>query len=246
MVILPHALAYAPLTSLYLPLSALLVAFVVVILLIYFQNFRNFFKTKARQIVKLFTGIDPKKALAFTVTFVVAFIIYFILFGIGDHAFDMLSQKLWSYDTAKYGLISIFQRPAVTSAAAVFSGIATQHAIFPYGPIAGLYYLLIGKSYFAFTSSPAVADVAFTFVVKAFQTIVTLGCGVCAYKIVRRYGYSFRKSFLVMLLFIFNPLIIYDAAVWGHQDSFLILFLLIALWSYEYGHPKIAYSSVTL
>lgn len=49
-----------------------------------------------------------------------------------------------------------------------------------------------------------------------------------------------------MLTFLLNPLIIYDAAVWGHQDAFLMFFLLLSLWAYESNHPKTSYVSLAL
>ncbi|MGD9131098.1 MAG: hypothetical protein PVH73_05940 [Candidatus Bathyarchaeota archaeon] len=240
--ILPHSLAYAPLTPVFLIAFLALVVVTGFVVYFYFSDLIKLIKTVYGKL-KLF---EHSKICLFAVTFVGIFIIYFFLFGLGDHAFDMFSQKLWSYDMAKYGLLSLYQRPAVTSAASMFAGAGTQHAIFAYSPLAGLYYYVIGHIYFLFSSNPNVYDPFLTVVVKSFQTITTLACGFIVFKIMRTYRSSWRTSFITMLAFLLNPLIIYDAAVWGHQDSLLILFLFLALWAYESNHPKTAFSSLAL
>ncbi|MEM2129501.1 MAG: hypothetical protein QXZ70_02760 [Candidatus Bathyarchaeia archaeon] len=238
----PHSLAYAPLTPAYLPISILLIAMLGIVLMLYFSDLMMVIKTLCNRLklLKLST------VFLFITTFLGIFGLYFILFSLGDHAFDMFSQKVWSYDIAKYGLLSLYQRPAITSAASMFDGLGTQHAIFPYAPLAGLYYSVIGQTYFWISSNPSVYDPFFTLVVKSFQTVTTLGCGLIVFKLMRRYNCSWRTSFLTMIVFLLNPLILYDAAVWGHQDSFLIFFLLLSLWAYESDHPKIAYSALVL
>lgn len=240
--IIPHSFAYAPLTPVFVPISLLLVAVIVIVLRLYFSDM-----VKA---TKAFYGkiklLRISKVCLFAATFVGVFGLYLLLFSIGDHAFDMFSQKLWSYDMTKYGLLSLYQRPAVTSAASMFDGQGTQHAIFAYAPLAGLYYYLIGQAYFLFSSNPNVYDPLLTVVVKSFQTITTLACGLLVFKLMRCYNSSWRTSFLTMIAFLLNPIVLYDAAVWGHQDSFLIFFLFLSLWAYESKHPRIAFSALAL
>jgi hypothetical protein len=240
--ITPHSFAYAPLTTAYLPASFLLIASIVGTVALFHSDLKQ-------GITKLYGKLKNQRITRvglFAATFVAVFCLYFFLFGLGDHAFDMFSQKLWSYDIAKYGLLSLFQRPAVTSAASMYNGEGTMHAIFAYSPLAGLYYALIGQIYMLFSSNPTVYDPFFTTVVKSFQTIATLACGLLVFKIMQLYNCSWRRSFIIMLAFLLNPLVLYDAAVWGHQDSFLIFFLFLSLWAYESNHPKIAFSSLAL
>ena len=238
----PHLLAYAPLTSASFEASILVLFSIVVVIAIFYSSILKAFGLVVTRLKEL----KSKKLLLFLGTFLCIFFLYFAFFGLGDHAFDMFSQKLWSYDTAKYGLISLFQRPAVTSAAAMYGGQGTQNAIFAYGPTAGLYYYLIGHVYFLFTNNPSAYDPFLTNLMKSFQTLVTLLCGLLVYLIMRRYNQSFRKSFFVMLAFLLNPLVLYDAAIWGHQDALLILFLFISLWAYESNHPGISYISLAI
>jgi hypothetical protein len=240
--ILPHSLAYAPLTPFFVPISILIVAVIVIVLGLYFSDIVKAIRAFYGKIKLL--GIS--RVWLFAVAFVGIFVLYLLLFNIGDHAFDMFSQKLWSYDMTKYGLLSLYQRPAVTSAASMYDGQGTQNAIFAYAPLAGLYYYVIGQTYFLFSSSPSVYDSLLTVVVKSFQTITTLACGLLVFKLMRSYRSSWKTSFLTMIAFLLNPLVLYDAAVWGHQDSFLIFFLFLALWAYESNHPRIAFSAVAL
>lgn len=238
----PHLLAYAPLIS-ESNLAFVLVLVSICVIPIMFHS--SAFKT-VKSIKAWIRRLRSKKLILFLATFFCIFLLYFAFFDIGDHAFDMFSQKLWSYDTAKYGLLSLFQRPAVTSAASMYDGQGTQNAIFPYGPVAGLYYYLIGNVYTFFNSNPSVYDHSLTILMKSFQTIVTLLCGLLAFALMRRYNQSFRNSFLIMLVFFLNPLVLYDAAIWGHQDALLILFLFISLWAYETNHSNISYMSLAI
>jgi Gpi18-like mannosyltransferase len=240
--ILPHSSAYAPLTTNFL----LCLSFILSFLAFVFAIYRSSLKFAVKKLYSRLKVLKASRVLLFAITFLAIFALYFSLFGIGDHAFDMFSQKLWGYDMVKYGFISIYQRPALTSAAVVMGGEATQHAIFPYGPLAGLYYYVIGQTYFLLSSNPNVMDPLFTTIVKSFQTLVTLACGILAFKILRVYGSSFRASFGIMILFLLNPLIIYNSAVWGHQDLLLIFFLLLSLWAYESNHPMISYFGIAL
>lgn len=240
--IMPHSLAYAPLTPISFFILFLLLFVIGFVIYFYFFDSVKFSKLLYHRLVFL----SHSKIIIFSATFVAIFGLYYILFGLGDHAFDMFSQKLWSYDMAKYGLLSLYQRPALTSAASMFDGAGTQHAIFAYSPLAGIYYYIIGQIYFLISSSPSVYDPILTIVVKSFQTLTTLACGLVVFKLMRTYGSSWRTSFLLMLGFLLNPLIIYDAAVWGHQDAFLILFLLLSLWAYESNHLKTSFVSIVL
>ncbi len=240
--ILPHSLAYAPLTTTFALPSALTIALLLCVLTLFFPFISSYIK-------RLYSRLNfpnVRKLSLFAATFAIIFCLYFLLFGLGDHAFDMYSQKLWSYDMAKYGILSLYQRPAVTSAALMYDGAGTQHAIFPYAPLAGLYYFIIGKTYLLFSSNPSVYDPLLTTTVKLFQTLTAFACGLLVFKIMRCYKLSWKKSFLVMLIFLLNPLIIYDTAIWGHQDVLLIFFLLLSLWAYESNHPTVSISGLVL
>jgi len=239
-----HSLAYAPLTS--APIFAIAAISIMLgwILAAYFSGL----KIELRKIQHGFSKLQMTFLKTFLIVglFLGVFALYSLFFSVGDHAFDMFSQKLWSYDMAKYGLLSVYQRPAVTSAASMFDGQGTQHAIFAYSPLAGLYYFLIGHLYFLLSPHPSVTDPLFSVIVKSIHTITTIGCGILVFKLMRIYGFSWRGSYLTVAAFLLNPLILYDAAIWGHQDSLLIFFLLLSLVAYESSSPKIAWFAIAL
>ena len=148
--ITPHSLAYCPITP--SNIQAFLIVLICLTIVFAFNIFG--ITSISRYIWFEIKKTSRLKIVIFGAVSLIIFLVYSVFFGLGDHAFDMFSQKLWSYDTARYGLITLFQRPAVTSAAEFYGGVGTQNAIFAYGPFLGLYYFFIGKVYFLFSSNP--------------------------------------------------------------------------------------------
>ena len=76
-------------------------------------------------------------------------------------------------------------------------------------------------------------------IVKLVPSLFDLATGLLIYFFVRRQA-SFKLALVATALYVFNPAVIYDSAVWGQFDSIYTLFMIFALMLALKFRPKLA------
>jgi Gpi18-like mannosyltransferase len=111
---------------------------------------------------------------------------------------------------------------------------ASQHGIRPFYSLAGFadYPPFNVYIFWAFGSLANASNISMAAMVKVVPNLFDLATGLLIYVFVRKQA-TFKIAILSMALYVFNPAVIYNAAVWGQYDAvyafFLVLSLLLAL-----------------
>jgi hypothetical protein len=156
-----------------------------------------------------------------------------ILSPLGNHPFDWYAQRLYSYVAAKYGLESIYSMSHLLSTAIPWGGRPPHHLGFPYGPLFADFYWLLGAASVPLGLSQGFNTFSFEFLFKMTQVIFAILTGLIIFSMSRRLSGRFNIALFTMLLYVLNPAILFDAAIWAITDSLLILLLLAAAVSLE-------------
>lgn len=129
-----------------------------------------------------------------------------------------------------------------------FTGISNfYHGVKSDYPPLYIYILwVVGTFYKLFISASFdIQSPVFTILLKTPAIIADIVTALLIFLIVRKYG-SFRLAILCMMVYAFNPAIIYNSAIWGQVDSVYTLFLMFALMEFVSGKPMIAGASLAL
>ena len=190
-----------------------------------------------RKLARLLTG-PPRSLWAVLVS---AFLLRLPLFGLGRHPYDIFVEGNWSSVLLKEGLGQLYLRPAVTTAAAAFGGTPYLSAFFPYPPFLAAFFGAAGALNIA-----SLGFVPLEGTIKLLNALADcVGAGI-SYFIVRKLGSAHKAGLASATLYGIVPSLIYDSAVWGETDSFLIVFLLLVSYSLLTHHDRLFWGSATL
>jgi len=82
-------------------------------------------------------------------------------------------------------------------------------------------------------------------IVKLIPSLFDLATGLLIYFFVRRQA-SFKLASVATAIYVFNPAVIYDAAVWGQLDAIYTFFLVLSLMLALKSRPKLAAASYAI
>ena len=159
----------------------------------------------------------------------------FLLFAVGIHLItastwvnhlDTDSFRVWGQVMAQYGMFTIYISPHV---------VGPDVAPVNYGPLALLFIEITGKAYQVLHMTDKTSMFWQMLILKFFQVIFTLLCGMLAYLIGRRQNEWIGVAAAVM--WFFNPSLFVNSTIWGQNDSMLIFFILLGFWLITEGHP---------
>jgi hypothetical protein len=164
---------------------------------------------------------------------------------VANHPHDLFSEKIWIYTLMTEGLKGLYFRPLVTAVVAAQGGIPTQHAVFPYPPLLGYAYYGVALilSNLGITS---IGSFAFEFLSKMVNIIAGLVGGVITYFLAIQLSCSRKAAVFASGLFLFNPAIVFDSAIWGETDTVLLVFLLAATLFLMKGRLGLMWGSIAL
>jgi hypothetical protein len=171
------------------------------------------------------------------------------LFHLGSLPFDMQSAKVWAYVAARHGPLDLYHLPNIVSLARVWNGVPFHEAIFPYGPPMAYLFTLIGWLDRLFLSGPAgfILDTfMLEFLIKAFNVLFALGCGVLIYLVLRGRGLGEGAAKLSGALFLFNPAIWFSMSVWGQTQTVTLCLVLASIWAAENDRPACAWFALAV
>lgn len=170
----------------------------------------------------------------------VYFVANMFLFHYGTQPFDMTSQQVWAYTGAKYGVFDIYPRGSTVSLAAVWNGAPYHEAVFPYPPFMAYYFGAIGKTYQGFLngSGPVTMDAyGLEFLIKTGSLLFGLANAVLIYQLGRGMRLARLAALVPTALFLFNPAVAVDVALWGETENVSLFFLLLSMWQAQRKSP---------
>ncbi len=216
---------------------------------LYWEDFRGWAqrtRAKARRISKGALGtLLRRHYLALIIAALVAGLYWTLALDFAGHPFDQIVFKTWIYSGQRDGLQGIYGRSSSVGDAFVRGDHQPWSSLgFAYTPLAAYLFYGLGHllpdlhSYLdmssLFSAAPLEAQV------KMALASFTLAAGLLLYGLVRRSTGSARRAHLALIIFLLNPAIIYDSAVWGETDSFLYLAFLIFAWAAAGRRPALA------
>ncbi len=145
--------------------------------------------------------------------------------SIASHPYDIFVEEVYTYTLIREGLGAIYSRPLVTAAASPWLGAPFGDATFVYPPFSG-YYFLLPASIASIAGVNSISAPTFELVIKLVGSLATVLGGFVTYTLVQKIGGSNRRALLGAGLFLFNPALGYDTAVWGQTDSYIATMLL--------------------
>jgi len=118
---------------------------------------------------------------------------------------------------------------------------ATQHGIRPFYSLAGFadYPPFNVYIFWAFGSLANALGLSLASMVKVVPNLFDLATGLLIYIFVRRQT-TFKIALLSTALCVFNPAVIYNAAVWGQYDAVYTFFLVLSLMFALRSNPKLS------
>jgi Gpi18-like mannosyltransferase len=124
---------------------------------------------------------------------------------------------------------------------------AAQHGIAPFYSMAGFadYPPFNVYIFWFFGSIANAANLSVETMVKVVPNIFDLATGLLIYLFVRRQA-SFKIALLSTAFYVFNPAVIYNAAVWGQYDAVYTFFLVLSLFLALKSKPEASAAAFAL
>jgi Gpi18-like mannosyltransferase len=98
-----------------------------------------------------------------------------------------------------------------------------------YPPVSIYIFWIVGAFYkLLFSSSFDINTTLFTILIKGPANLADIAAAYLIFVTIKKYA-DFKKAYLSMIFYVFNPAIIYNSAIWGQVDSIYTLFCLLAL-----------------
>lgn len=151
------------------------------------------------------------------------------LLTISGHPYDIYSNQLWAYVAARYGLSALYTTAAVATEGNSHGGDPYAAAAFPYPPLMGYFFKAVGEIYERVGGGSWLRDPSLTAGLKLGYLSFHMLSAFVARRLLTRAGLSGRPQVVAMLVYVFNPAILWDTVVWGQTDTILLLALLVAL-----------------
>lgn len=153
------------------------------------------------------------------------------LFTLGSHPFDMTAQEIWAYVAVRYNPLALYQLPNTVTLARVWAGTPYHEAIFPYEPFMAYIFMAGGLlfRFFSGSSGFVIESGVLEVLIKSINAVFTLGDGAVIYLVMRKLNLSQRQSLVGSGLFIFNPAVLFSAAVWGATLVISLFFVLASI-----------------
>lgn len=183
--------------------------------------------------MKFFTGIKNWH-MSFGVLLVLAFVLRLVLIFLAGYHPDILNHVDWGnrfwlygprrfYESSIWGVSWPNQPPGSIYLFAVIAKI--YHGLF-----AALWWLNLKVAVFPSFIFPFLEAKLHIILLKTPFIIADLGIGWLIYKVVHQLSANKSKALLGASLFLFNPALIYNSAIWGQTDSLINFLALLGLW----------------
>ena len=174
-------------------------------------------------------------------------VLYGLVAPIDGHPYDRLAQESFIYVSQGYGLGALYDRTSVVPDAAVRGGHASWSTLsFAYPPAIAYGYWLIGQAWHLLGGaiSPLHDRPFQVFWKLAFALFVPVNAGILYYlaKIAR----GPRWALIGVAIYVLNPAIIFDAAVWGETEAIVTGALLISVVGFLTGKSRLGWSALVV
>ncbi len=170
--------------------------------------------------------LSQNKAVAFLILVFAGLRLIIAAFEYG-HGFDLYTFEAWSLIIKERGVAAVIPLSDVLPP---YLGVRPYY---PYPPI--IMYTLSTLS--ATLPLESLSAMLFSFVVKIPLILVDLLIGLVAFVVVRKTSGS-KMALFALTLSLVNML---DSALWGQFDSFLVLFMIIAVWLISRQHTELGW-----
>jgi hypothetical protein len=167
-----------------------------------------------------------------------------LLFPLGGHPFDFGNEKLYAYVARTYGPAQLYYLPNVVSLARVWGGVPFVEAAFPYEPVTGYLYVVLGwlgSLLFAGGGAVGLNDMRLDYLLKAVNVTFGLADAVLIYLTLRQLKTGQRWSLIAAGLFLFNPAVWFSMSIWGQTHVISLFFVLAAVLLAEKSRPTLAW-----
>jgi dolichyl-phosphate-mannose-protein mannosyltransferase len=145
------------------------------------------------------------------ITLVISLLIRIYLSQFDGYKNDIFDFKLWSQGIYNIGITDFYKN------------------IWSDYPPFYLYILwIVGAFYKLLSPSLDINTMLFTILIKLPANFADIFTALLIFKILRKYA-DFKTAYFGMVIYIFNPAIIYNSAIWGQVDSINTFFILLAI-----------------
>ncbi len=163
------------------------------------------------------------------------------LFQIGRHPYDVFVESLWTRGIINGGLPEIYQGPSLATAAQAFNGTPYLSSSFPYPPFLTYFFYPVAGIHLASLGSVSIEDS-----IKLVSALSDALAAVLVFRIVERLGGERKLAIIGAGLYLFLPAAIYDSAVWGETDTFLMLMILATMYAFVAERDPLFWGLATL
>ena len=167
------------------------------------------------------------------------------LMTLGNHPFDMASQRVWTYLLVSGGFGDLYYRAQTVPLAAVWKGMPFHEGVYPYGVGMSYYFFAVGWLYRLVGGDVSPSSAGLAVAIKTANVMFAVADAGLLYLLARRAG-SRRFAIVAPLVFLLNPAVLFDLAVWGETESVALFFLLGSLVAAQRGSARWAWMLLAL
>jgi len=152
-----------------------------------------------------------KQNLTIIITLAISLLVRIYLSQFDGYKNDMFDFKLWSQSAYNIGITHFYR--SVSS---------------DYPPFYIYILWIVGDIYKFLSPTFDTGTTFFTILIKLPANIADIFTALLIFKILRKYS-DFETAYFGMVIYVFNPAIIYNSAIWGQVDSINTFFMLLAI-----------------
>ncbi len=180
--------------------------------------------------------VTDKEGHKIVVILLFSLLIQILLSTLGSHPYDMFTEKIWAYTESKNGLSSLYPVSLIVPSGRARFDSSILNSYFPYPPLYSYQYLILGKIYSLFSPQFNFDSQYLSFLIKFPSFIVTLMVTCLIYFFIRK-KISQKSALLFALFFSVMPGLIFDTAIWGQPDIYLILLIIGSVLTFSFSLP---------
>jgi len=147
---------------------------------------------------------------------------------IGSQPYDSFAQKAWAYISTQYGLEYLYPLSLIAPSGRSVGTLSIISLTYSYPPLLGYVYLMVGRLYASISPEFDFSTPLFGLLLKMPWIITTSILGLLIYFFTRK-TFSAKVAFVLTSLYVFNPCVVFESAIWSQSDAILASFLILSV-----------------